>query len=1080
MEAGFPSSKDLTEYLIKEAGSPHCDILSGQRLDSVAQYLYHQEGYGKSWVRRQVIDLFEEKHSNLKDPPSQAHKFITTVQWRTIFTTNYDRVVEYSYYNNSDCSQRLLPVYKPDPQIRRHEPNKVHLIKLNGSVDEADRNSDHELVLTFNEQRDARSRNADFYDLLRAEAVNGPIIFIGFRFSHPGTNTVGTSPEFEELKELLREMGSAGRTHYCISPFDSDSNEAATAVSVLKGNHVTPINAKFGEFCAELKDRLAERPGSLREREAVIVPISSASLEIDPDDYDKDKRHFEIIGDHLRSQSPPSLMQSLNGEATWDSFIKEGHFIERLCRGALLDEIDEAISEAPEIVFFEAPAGWGKTFLLRSVAVEYFWRRRPVFWLNPYGSIEVDVTNGKRVQLGTWDANRIERLLNKIASVAETNGIPQKQITPLIIADDCVERAPEILSLFRSLSRKQHSFVLLFSSRDVNTDGLFERYPTLRKARTFSPDVKNQSPREVQALIDFCADNDVATFSSSSHRKEVKRRIVAEGAHEALLLALYVIFDREHRPFSEIVEEMWTELGTDQRKKLVLRVAAMHRFGATLVPRLFSLTETFPGHEMSDMLDMYSDCRDMGVLIERLEEGEPCVGTIHPLIADYIASDINDSEKSDQALIGLVSCMSRHPLDLEVMRKIAKRVNDYQIHLTSEEQTEQFFESVAESSNGDWVICHQYANYLRSRRDYEGAVLWIGRALEKNPNHSTLQHTKGTILQEWAIKLYDHGETLAADRKIEEARECFSYSRVEGDSEYGYVTHLDMLLELIRREGDTHKKTNLRAEGASLYRRGLNRIEKDRYNVLLADRFQAGFGFTGDEKEKLLEDIGKAVEEGAASSHAAIYLVDMLREHGKYEDAISVIHRQRGASDDDLLTWVKEAEIHARFGYFHEAAKTIDSAKRREGKTESKELYWKLAFWELLIFVALNDYSKARQAVRRIREVGVRRRSVPQGYFWKESARDMNPHERTLSEHAKVMEGQVKEVKPGGNYGQVAMRDPTGEGFYLPFNPKYFSRGDFRRGDHIKFAITILPTGLRADDLDNDPFVETSCDLFLP
>lgn len=148
-EAGFLGTNELADYLVKRSGNPYSSMLNGQTLDAVADYLYLEPGYGKQWIRQEIIKFFEEKHRTIKRPPSQAHEITTKTRWRTIFTTNYDRVVEISYDSNSECVQRALPIYAPDSQIMMHEEDVVRLIKLNGSVDEAARNSSHELVLTF-------------------------------------------------------------------------------------------------------------------------------------------------------------------------------------------------------------------------------------------------------------------------------------------------------------------------------------------------------------------------------------------------------------------------------------------------------------------------------------------------------------------------------------------------------------------------------------------------------------------------------------------------------------------------------------------------------------------------------------------------------------------------------------------------------------------------------------------------------------------------------------------------------------------------------------------------------------------
>ncbi len=80
-----------------------------------------------------------------------------------------------------------------------------------------------------------------------AKNYKGPIIFIGFRFQHPGASSAGSSPEFSLLKDLLRDMGSA-RWHYCITPDEPNSLESELAMKTLSANQIHVINLKFGEF----------------------------------------------------------------------------------------------------------------------------------------------------------------------------------------------------------------------------------------------------------------------------------------------------------------------------------------------------------------------------------------------------------------------------------------------------------------------------------------------------------------------------------------------------------------------------------------------------------------------------------------------------------------------------------------------------------------------------------------------------------------------------------------------------------------------------------------------------------------
>lgn len=1078
-EAGFPTAAELAVHLAKKAGEPHTTKLADQPLDAVAQYLYFERGFGEQWVRDEVISYFATITESVKRPPSTAHELMTMLKWRSIFTTNYDRLIEISYESTRQCVQRYLPFYSSDPQMFQYEPNTIRIIKLNGSVDEAKRNVYHKLVLTFAEQQEAASREKDFYSLLRQEAINGPIIFVGFQFVHPGSTIPGTSPEFVQLQNLLREMGPAARTHYCITPFNSATNYANLACAILKSSKIEVHNATFGDFMQVLSERLEGHYTSLDTRPPIIVPIGQTTFSINADGYENDKRHFDILGDYIEAMQPPSVTDSLNGQETWSSFVN-GHFIERACRDNFIEEIERDFQENAEFLCLVAPPGWGKTFLLRDIAIQFYWSSRPIIWLNPYGTMEIATSGRKQIRRGAWDLVRLDGLLSDISELATNVGIEARNALPIVIADNCAERIPEVLALFRTLSRNGRKFLLIFSARDAEFDALLENYPIFRKTRVFQPSIGDESRLDVQKLIDFCSLHHIATFKDESQRELVVQRIIAEGADVALILALQVIFDKEHRPFSEIIFDTWKRLPNEESKNLIIRVAAFHRFGSMFTPRLYPLISSFANHEQSKILELYQSLVRNGDLAEVLIEDEPCVQTRHSLIADQLirASGFN-TDRIEEELFLLLANFRSHRIDLEQMRRLVKQINDYEINLSTDEQTQKLFREAATASDDDWVICQQGAKYLLRRREFELALAWAERAQEDNPEYPPVQHTKGNVLQKWGMHFLNNGDTEGAENKFEEARECFAFSRIEGEpDEYGYVTHLDMLLGLISNERDRIKIDNLVAEGASLYREGLQVVPHDRFNFLLESRFQKTFGLNKEEKKSLTSQLTKAVTLGKASIYAAAFLADVLNQSGDFKTAIEILQQQKGVSQSKAYLWIKEAEIQARNENYTEAALAIDSAKRFSSEIVKPEMKRKMAYWNLLISMALREFSDARTAIQNLGASGLFSKSYPRGYFWKKDTKLVPSKERNFQDHAYIWNGRIKEVKPGGSFGQIEMTS-GGDNFYITFNPKYFKRGDFRRGDWIKFVVTFLATGIRADDVESVPFANTVDDLYI-
>jgi hypothetical protein len=168
-EAGFPSAQDLADALLTRAGENISNKLAGKDLSDIADYLYDEPGYGKGWMRDQIIDYFISIQENLLKSPCNSQELITKIKWSTIFTTNFDRSIELAYELSQDRVQRPLPFYHPDTAMFRYNENIIRIIKLNGSIDEAERNQSHELVLNFADQQKAHSQNEPFYDLLKQE-----------------------------------------------------------------------------------------------------------------------------------------------------------------------------------------------------------------------------------------------------------------------------------------------------------------------------------------------------------------------------------------------------------------------------------------------------------------------------------------------------------------------------------------------------------------------------------------------------------------------------------------------------------------------------------------------------------------------------------------------------------------------------------------------------------------------------------------------------------------------------------------------------------------------------------------------
>lgn len=1076
-EAGFPTAWELAQHLSSEARLSG-GVLEERPLDFVAQYLVGQPGYGKAWVRSKTIEYLENLHKTVGRPPSAAHAGIAERAWRTAFTTNYDRLLEITYETAQTCCQRLLPIYSPDPQVMMREDSVLRLFKLNGSVDEAARNGTHELVFTFQDQQLAKARNSQFYDVLKREAVNGPIVFIGFRFMHPGARDGATSPEFALLQELLREMGASARWHYLVTPL-GESVEAAVLKQLLEDCHIHLLNSTFGEFVKSLDSSLSDSRTST-QKGPIVISVADRTISIDKTEYDRDKRHFELLGPHLyeSDRDEDTIQAALNGNANWTCF-RDHRLLARLARGDLKALIDARLdAEKASMCIFAAPPGWGKTYLLRDLAVDYAGSNRPVFWLNPFATTELRDSGESRILLGRWDKERIGKILSLIHNSLRT---PEKQhaFKPLIFVDNCPERDEEVMSLFTALGNLGYRFTIVFSIRDteytvLQDSHIYRRVPAL----VINPDEYDRRA-ELRDLITLCERENVGGLNEQAVQAAVVNTIVQDEADQALILALYVIFDRNHRPFSEIVSAFWNELG-DYAKNLAVSVSSLHRFGGDFYPRLYSVVSTFPAEAHADAYKEFQDCLHAGLLLEREQEGEPCVATMHPFVAHKILllSELTPVE-IDQRMTKIVAHMTACDRDLEVIRRLLKRINDYKVDL-SESSIRALFEQAAQSTSNDWVVCQQYSKFLVGMQSYQEALDWINVALKMNPRHASLHHTKGNVLQRWGrmLELQDEHKDSKANYQAASASFAMSRTRPEPD-EYGYVTHLDMLIYRLNRTDNVAERANLIAEGAQLYEEAFKRVPADRFNFLLEQRFAEQFNVRGDGRQQLIAQILAAVNAGRASNHAAFFVAQQLSNLDRHDEAISILKRQQ-SNGQGILPWLGEAIISARAGDYLEASKAIEIARRNRSAAEDVEIAHLLTRWSLVLAFVVEDFETAKRESAELQQrdfyVGA---NLPTGYLWKKECRTIPLNKRDFNNDAKLFEGRISAVRTEGRFGLVAVYGSSGNTFSVPFNPRYFSRRDFRVGDLMKVVVTILATGLRADDPITQPFADTVDDLHI-
>jgi SIR2-like domain len=168
MQLGLPSWSALIGDIGTELGYDP-DIFRG-----LGGYLALAEYYeiikGSIGPLRSALDV--KWHDGKFDiARSEAHRLIVELEFARIYTTNFDRWIEKSFEHRNKPYHRIINVN----DIADSKANIVDVIKFHGDFDQ-----DESLVLTESNYFDRLEFEAPLDILLRADALQRPILFIGY------------------------------------------------------------------------------------------------------------------------------------------------------------------------------------------------------------------------------------------------------------------------------------------------------------------------------------------------------------------------------------------------------------------------------------------------------------------------------------------------------------------------------------------------------------------------------------------------------------------------------------------------------------------------------------------------------------------------------------------------------------------------------------------------------------------------------------------------------------------------------------------------------------------------------------
>lgn len=188
--AGYVNWPELMSEIAEDLG---LNISTETDLVSLAQY-HVNENRTRSKINRKILEEFVEDVEE-----TENHKIIARLPVSSIWTTNYDNLIEKAFQNEN----KVVDLKYSNNQLLTTKPKRdIVVYKMHGDV-----NHPSEAILTKEQYEDYHRTHEPYINALTGELTTKTFLFIGFSFTDPNLDYVLSRLNFRYREEK--------RQHYC-------------------------------------------------------------------------------------------------------------------------------------------------------------------------------------------------------------------------------------------------------------------------------------------------------------------------------------------------------------------------------------------------------------------------------------------------------------------------------------------------------------------------------------------------------------------------------------------------------------------------------------------------------------------------------------------------------------------------------------------------------------------------------------------------------------------------------------------------------------------------------------------------
>jgi len=695
------------------SGGPTAEQLA----DELAQHFFDDKS--KRFTLGQVCEYVESNvgREDLEDylasrlgslSPQGALLDIPKYQWHTIFTVNFDTLLEKAYEATAGSVQKPYMLFSSKDNVSNVPSGFVPIYKLHGCLSRC-RTEEGRLTLTSDDYAHAAQIRNRLFNRLADSLADSTVLYVGF-----GRNDQDFRTILQNLKQAFTHPEDQRRT-YALFPGCQEIDRRR-----WEREKVTLIDSDCDQFFQQLNETIPESERVITatsiikgEPPDILAKLSPTANEL----ISTLQQNFDFIDSRISTHEPNVDDFFKGATPTW-GVIANKIQAKRDIEDDIVQEVlvDDALDHPkPYFHIITAEAGSGKSTLLRSIAAELsqIWDREVLF-IQPNGIL---------------DYLTLERFIQLMGRRV------------YICIDNATTRAREIADALSNAGRSRLKLSILATARANEWENVAEGLYFPSESRS---ELGLLSREEIDRILEALnKTGNLGLLAGLTYEAQVHS--FESLAQKQLLVALREATEGER--FDKIVLDEFDKIPSETAKTAYLAVCALHWLGITM--RVGSLRR-LTGISFSEFTEsVFTPAKKVIIPYDSLDTVDTVYGARHSIIARIVFWGKVPSENArlDFYRRVLSSLDLGYEADRSAFRQITRaRSKEIMECFTTYDTKQEFFTLATDVDPNDAYIHQHRAMMALREKKIEDALDYIGVASKLHANDLTIRDTHARIL----------------------------------------------------------------------------------------------------------------------------------------------------------------------------------------------------------------------------------------------------------------------------------------------------------------------------------------------